>query len=123
MARGPLYDQAFCDGYITAKSALTRGTDEGKVVKISANATVALCSDGDQFDGVVKVISANDKAASVQERGFAVVAGSGITYGYKPLLANATGGVKLNASPATGHKYYEVWDVDTTNNKVTIKLG
>jgi len=123
MAREPLYDELYCDGYVTFKSALTRGTDEDKVVKISASKTVALCSDGDNFDGVVRVIAASDKAASVQERGYATLPGTGITFGYKPLLARTDGGVKLNGSPAVGDKYYEVVEVNSTDSTVSIKLG
>lgn len=120
MARSPKFDGIYCDGYVTFKSALTRGTDENKVCKISAAGTVALCNANDQFYGVVKVISANDKAASVQEHGYVTVTGTGISVGYQPLVADGSGGVKLVASPAVGNKYYHV--VDLTSTTVTFKL-
>ena len=62
---------------ISFLSALTRGTDEGKVVKISDNGTVALCSQTDQFCGVVKTIDKADKVAVVQTKGIVTVSYSG----------------------------------------------
>lgn len=104
----------------TFLSALTRGTDEGKVVKVSANKTVALCSDGDNFIGVVKTIDKADKAAVVQIKGFVTVGYSVFTptIGLCELDADGAGGVSK-----TGSVKYWVVDVDTSNTKVTFLLG
>jgi len=124
MARDPLYDGINCESLVTHKSALTRGTDEGKVVKISDDKTVALPSDGENFDGVVKVIAASDAAATVREHGYVTVACSGgVTAGWNPLVTDSVnGGVKLNGAPAVGDKYYKVIDTNTSGY-VTFDLG
>ena len=112
----------------TFLSALTRGTDEDKVVTISANKMVALCSDDDVFIGTVKVIDASDKAATVQYKGYVTCPYTPIddnpnpdiipTIGLCELDADATGGVKKH-----GSKYYWVVDVDAANQLVTFDLG
>jgi len=109
----------------TFLSALTRGTDEGKVVKVSANKTVALCSANENFIGVVKTIDKADKAAVVQVNGFVTLdyTGTAPSLGFTALEANSSGGVQVVASPALGDTYYWVVDVDTTNTKVTFLLG
>lgn len=109
----------------TFLSALTRGTDEDKVVKVSANKTVALCSASDNFIGVVKTIDKADKAAVVQINGFVTLdyTGTAPGLGFVALEANASGGVQVVATPALGDTYYWVVDVDTTNTKVTFWLG
>lgn len=109
----------------TFLSALTRGTDEGKVVKESANKTVALCSAGDNFIGVVKTIDKADKAAVVQIRGFVTLSYTGTdpSLGYQALEADGNGGVQVVATPAVGDRFYHIVDVDTTNNYVTFDLG
>ena len=105
---------------VTFKSALTRGSDEGKVVKVSANDTVALCDDGDLFAGVVKTIAESDGAAVVQTKGFVTVSYSGTapTLGWCVLDADGAGGVTK-----TGSRSYEVVNVDSSNNLVTFDLG
>jgi len=110
---------------ISFLSALTRGTDEGKVVKVSANGTVGLCSATDNFIGVVKTIDPSDKLAVVQSEGFVTLdyTGSAPSLGFVALEADGTGGVQIVATPALGDTYYWVVDVDTTNTKVTFCLG
>jgi len=124
MARDPLYNGINDGDLVTHKSALTRGTDEYKVVKISDDKTVALPSDGENFDGVVQVIAASDAAATVQEHGYVTVACSGgVSAGWKPLITDAVnGGVKLNGAPTTGDRYFRVVDTDTSGY-VTFDLG
>lgn len=106
-------------------SALVRGTDEGKPVKASANGTVALCSDGDQFLGIVSAIDAADKLATVKVRGFVTVPYSGTmpTVGQGTLVADTSGGVK-GASDAVGKKLYYVVSVapDSPNTTGTIVI-
>jgi hypothetical protein len=110
---------------ISFLSALTRGTDEGKVVKITDNGTVALCSAADQFDGVVKVIDKADKVASVQTKGMVTVAytGTAPSVGRATLEANATGGVQIVGTPVLGDRFYQIVSVDTTAGTVTFDLG
>jgi hypothetical protein len=123
MSRTPLYDELGCNGYVTFGSALTRGTDENKVVKVSAAHTVALCSAGEYISGVVRTIAASDKAAGVQMDGFAVVSGSAdVALNWSPIEADGLGGVRKVGSPAQGTQYFYVVDVDATNGTVTIKL-
>ncbi len=86
--------------------------DRGKVCKVSANDTVDLCAAEDQFIGALDQIDldGNMNAASVQDRGFledVPYTGNAPGVGYKELVANGTGGVKLAgaavaASLATG---------------------
>ncbi len=64
-------------GYQTYLSALTRGTDEDKAVKLSAADTVALVSAGENFIGVVRTIGEHNKLAGVQEDGWAEVGYTG----------------------------------------------
>lgn len=107
MARDPKYDGLGCEGYVTFKSALTRGTDEGKPVKVSADKTVALCANNDNFMGIVKTIEqASDKAAGVQITGLVEVGYSGsapvvndANGGWNFLVADGAGKVKVAALP------------------------
>jgi hypothetical protein len=112
------------DNRPTFLSALTRGTDEGKVVKVSANKTVALCSAENRFIGVVETIAPGTKDAVVAVGGFKTVAYSGTapSAGYVELVANGSGGVKTPTTAGTGI-YYWIVDVDTTNTKLTLLLG
>jgi hypothetical protein len=106
---------------VTYLSALTRGTDEEKVVKVSANKTVALCSDGDDFHGQVITIDAKDADAGVQIVGFITVAytGTNPTAGLgRKFVANGAGGVRLDDIG----RGYDVVDVDTTKKLVTFWL-
>lgn len=117
------------DAYPTFLSALTKGTDEEKVVKVSANKTVALCSAEDRFIGLVKSIHKTTQDAVVQCKGFITVGYSEVggngptipTIGYSELVADASGGVKPPLTPGTGI-YYWIVDVDTTNTQLTLLL-
>jgi len=75
MARDVGFDGIKGGSYVTFKSTLVKGTDEGKLVKISAAGTVVLCAAEDEnFIGIVRIIDAKDKAASVQIDGFVTFA-------------------------------------------------
>lgn len=103
---------------------LTFGTDEGKVVKISAAKTVSLCSAEDVFRGVVETIDRDNEVCGVKEAGYVTLgySGSNPEVGEsKELVADGNGGVKVPASSDTGKKYTIV-DVDTTAKTVTFKL-
>lgn len=105
-------------------SALTRGTDEGKVAKISDNGTVALCDAADQFHGVVNAIE-SDGICNVQTKGFVTLpyTGSAPSVGVATLEANSAGGVQVVATPVLGDTFYKIVNVDTTAGTVTIQLG
>ena len=103
-------------------SSLTFDTDEGKVCKVTANQTVGLCSDGDRFHGVIETIERDNAYCVVRKTGYVTLDYSGTdpTAGIVKLSADASGGVKVDA---TNGIEYLVVDVDTTNNKVTLFLG
>lgn len=117
------YDGIGANG-ITFDSALVKGTNEGQVVKISANGTVAVCSAADQFHGVAKVIEA-DGHCTVQTKGMVTMlyTGTAPTIGCFTLEANGSGGVQIVATPALGDTFYKIVNVDTTNTLVTFDLG
>jgi hypothetical protein len=70
-ARGVSYEGIGFTGLVSFKSALVKGTDEDKLVKISANDTVVLCAaENENFIGIVRVIDAFDGLAGVQVDGF-----------------------------------------------------
>lgn len=108
--------------YPTFKSDLTVGLDEDSVVSISADMTVDIPVDDSSFFGVVKVIDPEDKIATVQVAGFAVVAYSGDppTAGIERLASDGTGGVKIGVGVGF---FYQVVNVDTVNSLVTFLLS
>lgn len=103
-------------------SGLTRGTDEGKPAKISANLTASLAADGDDFYGVIESISEDGAVCVVKNHGIVTCSYSGTapSVGYGQLAANGSGGVKIGAS---ANRYYFILNVDTTNTQVTFDLG
>ena len=68
--------------------------DKGEVCKVSANCTVAGCSAGDEFCGLVRDLE--NGHAGVQLGGYMEVACSGTlpSVGYAILVADGNGGVK-----------------------------
>lgn len=109
------YDGIGQDIAITMKqSTLTKGTDENKPCKVSANDTVVLCADGDRFHGIVGNI--DREICSVHLRGIFCLpySGSAPTVGTSKLLANGSGGVKVDV----GGDGFRVVNVDTTNTMV-----
>ncbi len=104
-------------------SGLTRGQDEGKPVKVSANGTVALASGEERFFGVVLSVSEDHQVAVVQTHGFVTVpyTGAAPALGYTELVADGTGGVKVPTTAGTGIPYWVV-AVDTANQTVTFLL-
>lgn len=106
-------------------TGITRGTDEGKVVKVSAAKTAALCSAEDKFCGVLETIEIGNAIGMVSEAGYHTLAYSGTAPALGEdveLVANGTGGVKTPASAGTGRKF-RVVEVNTTDHLVTLKLG
>ena len=67
MARSISYTGLKVGTLVPFASALVKGTDENKLVKISANGTVVLCTaENTNIFGIVRVIDAEDLTASVQ---------------------------------------------------------
>lgn len=77
-------------------------TDKGKVCKPTANGTVDLCADGDDFNGVLDQIDLDGRmnAASVQDKGYVedVPYTGNPALGFQPLVANGAGGVRPAAA-------------------------
>lgn len=104
---------------------IARGTDEGKVVKMSAAETVSLCSAEDVFIGVLETIEKDEAYGVVAQKGYKKVAYSGTapSVGQEvELVADANGGVKTPDTPDTG-KNYLVPSVDTESGTLIIYLG
>jgi hypothetical protein len=102
MARSIKYDGMKIGGFLPFASALVKGTDENKLVKISASGTVvATAAENDEFHGVVRVIDKEDKAASVQVDGV-------VTMGYDSNDAPSLGWNNLVAGGADGTPQYTV---------------
>ena len=104
---------------ITLKhSTLTKGTDEGKPVKISGNDTVALAADGDEFIGVVEWIETGFCTVGLDGMVRLVYDGDAPTVGYSALVSGGSGKVKV----AVAGTKYRVFHVDTTDNFAWIWL-
>lgn len=101
------------------QSGFVKGTDEGKLVKMSSNDTVALPADGDNFIGMVRTIEKGHTAVSLNGAVEVGYSGSAPVVGRSRLIANATGGVKVGAST---DKEYLVVRVNTTTSKVVFFL-
>lgn len=89
-----------CVTFRTTEAALT-----GKVVKITDNATVGTCADGERFCGAA--VSVRDGVCAVVIGGYVELpyTGTAPAVGYTGLSANGTGGVKADAE---GHTYLVV---------------
>ena len=103
-------------------SSLTFGSDEGKVCKVTANQTVGLCADSDKFHGVIETIERDNAYCVVRKTGYCQLdySGAAPSAGIVKLAADASGGVKVDA---TNGSEYLVVDVDTANTKTTVYLG
>lgn len=94
---------------------------EGDVVKVSENGSVAACSEGDAFCGQAISLGRGGDACSVQLGGFITADYTGDTAptaGWCKLSADGSGGVKVDS---TGRSYLAV-DVDTTTKVVIFAL-
>ena len=80
-------------GAVVATFLVDGDVKGGQVVKVSADGTVAPCSDGDAFCGVA--LEPRKGAAGVQVKGFVTVsAQSKLSLGWQELAADGNGGVK-----------------------------
>ncbi len=114
MARSINYTGLKVEGFVPFASALVKGTDENKLVKISASGTVvATAAENDEFQGVVRVIDGDDKAASVQVDGVVIM-------GYDSNHAPTVGWNCLQAGGADGTPAYTV---ATCVKKITAAAG
>jgi outer membrane scaffolding protein for murein synthesis (MipA/OmpV family) len=98
------------------------GVAEGKIVKIGANATAAVCAAGDNFAGMAVSVSHGGDACSVQLGGVVTASYTGDTAptaGFCTLAADGSGGVKV---AATGGRSHLVISADTTAKTVTFVL-
>jgi hypothetical protein len=98
-------------------------TDEGKLVKVSADATVALCAAEDVFFGrLYKVDTAGD-VGSIQSEDFMVdvpFTGNPVL-GYQKLVANGAGGVKPPADAGNGRPV-DVVSIDEAAGTLIMKM-
>lgn len=104
-------------GHMSATFAAASG-EGGIPVKLSGNASVAPCADGDVFCGVLE--GRRGGFGAVQLHGFVTLpyAGTAPTLGYNTLVSNGSGGVKV----ATGGRSLLVVSVDTGAKCVTFEL-
>ena len=105
-------------GQVMATFAAGTGAKAGQVCKVSAGKTVAACSAGDAFCGLVDHV--DQAGAAVVLRGFVTVGytSTAPSVGFVKLVANGSGGVKTDNGGAS----YLAVAVDTTAATVTILL-
>jgi hypothetical protein len=131
-ARGVGFEGIGFTGLVSFKSALVKGTDEDKLVEISANDTVILCpSESRNFIGIVRVIDAFDKLAGVQIDGFVTMpydtANAPTVTDGQGLQALQSGATPFNTwvravTEAAGIPLRRIVNVDTVNHLVTFQL-
>lgn len=98
------------------------GVTSGKLVKVSANGTAAVCAAGNDFAGMAVSVSHGGDACSVQLGGIVTAAYTGDTaptVGFGTLAADGSGGVKVVASGGRSHL---IVSVDTTAKTATFVL-
>jgi hypothetical protein len=113
--------------YVTFASALTKHTDEDKLVKVSANGTVALCGDNEPFHGIVRVIDGQDKGASVQIDGFVTMSfdpdHADPALGWQNLICGDAPTLVTVSVSGDAIRQYLVVSVDSAGHTVTFLLG
>jgi hypothetical protein len=117
--RGISHKGLLFDGGIPfIQATLTKNKDENKPAKVSAAKTVALCADGDAFNGFVLVVE--DGYCTVQLKGFitAKYSGADIVPGRRYLCADDAGGIKSGSVAAQGT--ITATDQPTATKKITI---
>ena len=95
----------------------TKDMEKGTPVKMSASDTVAPCSNGDAFCGVVNISSGSYASVQLSGAVTAKYTGTAPSAGYTKLVSGATG-VKTGEN---GREYLVV-SVDTVNSTVTFLL-
>ncbi len=92
----------------------------GSMVKMTANGTVGICAEKEQFCGIV--LSARDGFAAVQLGGYmgnVPYIGTDMAVGYKTVVAAANGKIQVDA---TGRSVLVI-DVDTASSTCGFILG
>lgn len=93
------------------------GVQDGQVVKVVSNGTVAPCEEGDMFCGVAG--ESRNGTVGVQVDGFVKVAATlPLSVGWVSLVADGSGGVKTGEDGVAAL----VVDVDETNGTAVICL-
>jgi len=107
------------DEILTFEHTALVAANEGKLVKISASNTVALCADGDPFIGQILKVEKN-KTCSVKLDGIVTIpyTGADPALGFSPLIADAAGGVKVGIGTGPD-QIRRVINVDVANKIVT----
>jgi hypothetical protein len=125
-ARGVSFEGIGFTGLVSFKSALVKGTDEDKLVKVSANDTVALCAENDPFIGVVRVIDAFDGLAGVQIDGFVTMdfdpAHDDPALNFDSFVGGVTANLVKQLDAVAGANAHRVVNMDAANHKVTFEL-
>ena len=111
---------------LIAEAAIVVG-DEGKVVKVGAEKTGALCSAEDVFYGPIEKFEDGntvlDNALTVQRAGLAEVTYTGVpALGWTELVADGNGGVKPPAVAGSG-RFCSVLSIDATAGTLWLDLG
>ncbi len=101
--------------------------DEGKLVKIGAEKTGALCAAEDVFYGPIEKFEESngvlENALTVQRAGLAQVSYTGSpVLGWTELAADGNGGVKPPAAAGTG-KHFHVLSIDASAGTLWLDLG
>lgn len=120
MAFGISYDGLLQHDTISMKqSNLVKDQHEGRLLKVTANDTVGLTVDNDNFIGVCRTVEKG--LCGVGLSGVVEIAytGTAPSLGRARLISNNTGGVKVGADT---DKEYLVVKVDTTASTVTFFL-
>lgn len=104
---------------ITLKHAVLVVADEGKLVKVTAENTVALAADGDLVFGVLTKVEKDVCAVMIEGVVTLPYTGTAPSLNYSALAANGPTGVKEDINEEIR---YRVLAVDITNTKVTFIL-
>lgn len=84
-------------GAVVATCQATSAVQGGDVVKITGHMTAGKCADGEPFCGVAS--QPREGICGVQFKGFMTVNYTGtLFYGWKPLVSNGQGGVRVAGS-------------------------
>jgi len=126
MARSVNFEGIGFTNLVYFKSALVRGTDENKLVKLSADETVALAGNGEQFIGIVRVIDPFDAMAGVQIDGivedYPAVTGEVPALGFSHICAHTGSATVETKSGTLLYKLYRVLKSDDTADVCTFIL-
>ena len=101
-----------CVTFLAAEGAL-----EGAVCKLSGNAEVTACADGDEFCGVCGKVRGGATAVILHGYVQLPYSGAAPAVGYAQLLADGEGGVRAATGDEAGQRVLVV-DVNTTDKLI-----